>query len=221
MDAVAFKEYLDKRYYDQLSYYEKTSGKNQRKYKFFQWSLIILSTLTTILAAVPRSEKFDLQYVVVISAAIVTILTSALKTFQYQELWVSYRTTIEQLKPEIYYYHFSVGDYGQAGVDKESLFVTRVEGILSKEHDAWPVFKQLIGAAGEQEKQNAELQRKLDVLAREKFNETRPVVEKEEPGEKPVETDPVQQDQTKPVTVTPSESVTPPDDNGEVKPENE
>jgi len=50
---------------------------------------------------------------------------------------------MEQLKPEIYYYNFGVGDYGKPGADKECLFVTRVEQILSKEHTEWPAVKNL------------------------------------------------------------------------------
>lgn len=142
MDENTFNEYLEKRYQGQMSFYSKASAKNQKKYKNFQWMLIILSTLTTIMAALPR-DKFDLQYAVVASAALVTVITSALKTFQYQELWVSYRATNEQLKPEIYYYHFNVGDYGKEGADKESIFIKHVEAILSKEHDGWPVSKKL------------------------------------------------------------------------------
>lgn len=170
MDATAFNEYLEKRYYDQLKYYEFLSAKNQKKYKNFQWTLIILSTLTTILAALPKSDKFDLQYAVVVTAALVTILTSGLKTFQYQELWVNYRATIEQLKPEIYYYNFNVWDYGQDGVDKESTFVSRVEKILNKEHDGWPAIKKLQNRADKKEQPNDELQRKLDERLREKLN---------------------------------------------------
>ena len=143
METSVFNEYLENRYYDQLKYYEKASGKNQKKYKNYQWILIIVSTLTTIFAATKEIAGFDLHYFIVISSAIVTVLTSALKTFQYQELWVNYRSTIEQLKPEIFYYRFNVGDYGQSGVDKEILFVTRVESILNKEHDVWPVIKKV------------------------------------------------------------------------------
>lgn len=143
MEAIAFNEYLDKRYFDQLKYYESAAAKNQKRYKYFQWILIILSTLTTILAALPNNGKFNFQYLVVISAALVTILTAGLKTFQFQELWVSYRSTIEQLKPELHYYKFNVGDYGLAGIDKESTFVSRVEQILHKERDSWPPVKKL------------------------------------------------------------------------------
>ena len=143
MDKTDFANYLEKRYYDQLNYYSSSAKKNQRRYKNIQWILIILSTITTILAALPRTDHFDFKYLIVVTAALVTILTSGLKTFQYQELWVNYRSTAEQLKPEIYYYNFNVGDYGKAGADKESLFVSRVEQILSKEHTEWPAVKKL------------------------------------------------------------------------------
>jgi uncharacterized protein DUF4231 len=150
MDKTAFDDYLGKRYYEQVKYYSDVSKKNKRLYSKFQWALIIVSTLSTILAAlIPAFSKddylknFPLHYVLVITTGLVTILTSSLKTFQYQELWVNYRSTLEQLKPEIYYYNFDVGDYGKPGQDKETLFVTRIEQILNKEHVEWPAVKKL------------------------------------------------------------------------------
>jgi hypothetical protein len=140
MDSETFKEYLDKRYYDQLNYYEKSSGKNQKMYKNFQWILIILSALTPVLAAMELAN-FPLNFLVIIISALVAILTTGLKTFQYQELWVNYRATCEQLKPEIHYYNFNVGPYGAVGVDKEALFISRVETILDKEQQGWPPAK--------------------------------------------------------------------------------
>lgn len=178
MDQKVFDDYLVNRYEDQISYYEKASAKNQKKYKNYQWLLIILSTLTTILAALP-SDKLDLKYLIVISAGVVTILSSVLKTFQYQELWISYRSTIEQLRPELFYYKFNVGDYGQADIDKETLFVTRIEGILGKERESWPIYKQLLGGGSQQAIDD--LQRKLDEMARGKFNTKKPGAANEEP----------------------------------------
>ncbi len=140
MESEAFKEYLDKRYYDQLNYYEKSSGRNQKRYKNFQWILIILSAITPVLAAL-ELKGFEINYLVILISALVAILTTGLKTFQYQELWASYRTTCEQLKPEIHYYNFNVGPYGAAGVDKEALFISRVETILDKERQSWPPAK--------------------------------------------------------------------------------
>jgi hypothetical protein len=142
MDKETFKDYVENRYKDQMAYYSKAAGKNQKKYKQFQWILIILSALTPILAAFIGRWP-DLQIPVVIISAIVAILTAGLKTFQYQEMWISYRATNEMLKPEIYYYNFSVGPYAEEGIDKETLFVSRVETILDKEHINWPVAKKI------------------------------------------------------------------------------
>jgi hypothetical protein len=142
MDKEAFNQYLKDRYYDQMAYYDRSSMKNQKKYKRFQWILIVLSAITPILAAITW-EAFNLQIIVVIISGVVAILTTGLKTFQYQELWASYRATQEQLKPEIHYYNFNVGPYGASGVDKEALFISRVETILDKEHQGWPPAKKI------------------------------------------------------------------------------
>ena len=142
MDKEIFKDYVENRYKDQMSYYNKAAGKNQKKYKQFQWILIIFSALTPILAAFD-GKWVSLQVPVVLISAIVAILTAGLKTFQYQEMWVNYRATNELLKPEIYYYNFSVGPYAEEGIDRETLFVSRVETILDKEHINWPVVKKL------------------------------------------------------------------------------
>jgi hypothetical protein len=142
MDNEVFKDYVENRYKDQMSYYSKAAGKNQRKYKQVQWVLIIFSALTPILAAFD-GKWVSLQIPVVLISAIVAVLTAGLKTFQYQEMWVNYRATNELLKPEIYYYNFAVGPYAGEGIDKETLFVSRVETILDKEHINWPVVKKL------------------------------------------------------------------------------
>jgi hypothetical protein len=152
MDKDAFEKYLEERYYDQMKYYSGASKLNQRKYRQYQWMLIILSALTPVFAALVGRSKMEiwchpvdsyLQLLVIIISAIVAILTTGLKTFNYHELWVTYRLTNEKLKPEIYYYNFDVGPYGAAGVDKESLFVTRVETILDTEHSQWPPAKKM------------------------------------------------------------------------------
>ena len=152
MDKVSFDDYLENRYKKQMEYYSKNSAKYQKRYKKFQWTLIILSALTPVLAALNGTTIITngqdtaihsqvIQVSLLIVSSIVAILTTGLKTFQYQELWVKYRTAYEQLKPEIYYYEFNVPPYNASGVDKELLFVSRVESILNKEHIQWPPAK--------------------------------------------------------------------------------
>ena len=154
MDKALFDEYVESRYKKQMQYYDSASAKNQKKYKSYQWILIILSAVTPVLAAmsgltITHEEKIYtlgsqvLQILLVVVSSVVAILTTGLKTFQYQDLWVNYRATYEQLKPEIHYYEFNIGPYSVAGVDKESVFVARVEAILNAEHVQWPVAKKL------------------------------------------------------------------------------
>lgn len=142
MDKAAFKEYLETRYRDQLNYYDTSAAKNQNKYRQFQWILIVLSAVTPVLAALD-GKWMSFQLPVVIVSALVAILTTGMKTFQYQELWITYRSTMEQLKPEIYYYNFEAGPYAEEGINKEALFVARVESILDKEQKSWPPTKKL------------------------------------------------------------------------------
>ena len=126
MDKVSFDDYLENRYKKQMEYYGKNSARNRKRYRNFQWILIILSALTPVLAALNGTTVFTngrdtathsqaIQVALLIVSSIVAILTTGLKTFQYQELWVKYRTAYEQLKPEIYYYEFNVPPYN-AGV---------------------------------------------------------------------------------------------------------
>ena len=138
MNQEEFKEYVETRYKGQMAYYDSAASKNQKRYKTFQWILIVFSATTPIIAALDGKWKLDLQIPVVVISGLVAILTAGLKTFQYQELWVKYRTTNELLKPEIFYHNFGVGPYAEEGVDKERLFVSRVETILDKEHISWP-----------------------------------------------------------------------------------
>jgi hypothetical protein len=108
----------------------------------FQWVLIIFSAATPVLAALDKTWV-NLQVPVIIISSLVAILTTGLKTFQYQELWITYRATNELLKPELFYYKFNVGPYAEEDIDKETLFVSRVEAILDKEHVNWPAAKKL------------------------------------------------------------------------------
>ncbi|MDF2434026.1 MAG: hypothetical protein JWP44_3657 [Mucilaginibacter sp.] len=149
MEPNDFQNYLEDRYRHQMAYYKTTAAKNQHLYKNFQWTLIVLSLLTPVFTALKLGGKtspggelgIDWTILTLVISSTVAILTTALKTFNYQELWVTARTTYEKLKPEIHYYNFGLGPYANANENKEALFVTRVEAILSMEHDLWPPAK--------------------------------------------------------------------------------
>ncbi len=100
--------------------------------------MIILSAITPVLIEIDTdllpSELFG--RLALLTSLSVAILTSALKTFKYQENWINYRTTCETLRKESYFYEAELGEYRDAE-RKESLFVDRVENLISRENTMW------------------------------------------------------------------------------------
>ena len=138
MDQEYFQKYLKDRYYSQVDWYDRKSMINQKTYKRLQYSLIILSSLTPILIVVSDWQK-AIPYLVVVPAltsVAVAILTSIIKTFRFQENWINYRTTCETLRKEIFMLEADIGEYAQAD-NKESLFIERVESLISRENTLW------------------------------------------------------------------------------------
>lgn len=150
METTTFVDYIENRYKSKLDYYRAISNKFRNKYKAFQWVLIILSSLSPVLAAFNGFQWLDnedgtphlitpqeIQIIVVIISSIVAILTSGLKTFHYQDLWKTAVIMHNQLKSEYYYYESKVFPYKLQEVDNESLFVSQIENILSKDTVQW------------------------------------------------------------------------------------
>lgn len=133
MNETQFQEYLEKRYYDQIDWYDRKSQKYKKLYLVFQSVVIVLAAVTPVLVALGGSWE---KWLAVAVSALVAIGTSLLKAFKHQEVWISYRTTSETLKKEIYYYQAQIGEYGSSG-NPIQLFVSRVESLLSQENTQW------------------------------------------------------------------------------------
>lgn len=134
MKSDKFEKYLKERYQPQINWYETRSAKNKNFYTFFQWGVIVLSAILPVL--VVSLTQGLLKWVTATIAAILAIGTSGLKTFRFQENWINYRTIAETLKKEKYFYEGELDDYRNSS-DKESLFVERVESLISREHSLW------------------------------------------------------------------------------------
>ena len=143
MDKADFERYLQDRYFDQINWYDKKSMSNQKWYNILQWGLIVLAALTPVLVAIqPYLKTYpSLKWLPVTTAVAVAILSSALKTFHFQENWINYRTTCETLKKEVFLYQANVGEYERVA-DKDQLFVERVEELISRENTLWIVVRE-------------------------------------------------------------------------------
>ena len=138
MDQQNFDDYFNKRYLDQINYYEAKSGGNQITYRYMQWTLIILAALTPALIELDLNTLLGkgFSHIATLTSVTVAILTAALKTFKYQENWINYRTTCEALKKERYLYEAGLGDYENSD-DRQAQFIDRVEALISRENTLW------------------------------------------------------------------------------------
>lgn len=141
--------YMNSRLEDQIDWYEKKATANKKWY----FTLVVFDIVLS--AAIPLSTLFidlfsNVTYLVALLGTIVTVISGALSTFQFQKNWIEYRTTSETLKHEKYLFLSNVEPYKQD--NKDSIFINNVESLISKETTNWAFFIQKTQTYREEEK---------------------------------------------------------------------
>jgi hypothetical protein len=115
---------------DQVSWYDRKSGENQRWYKRLKLLEIAIAAALPVVAGIhsPVAVTGSL-------AAMVVVLEGVQHIYQFQEHWITYRSTAEALKHERYLYLAGAGPYASA--DKHRQLAERLEGLISQEHAKW------------------------------------------------------------------------------------
>jgi hypothetical protein len=123
---------------DQIDWYDRKSSLNQRVFRRIK--------ITEILAAalIPFVSVFRMQFVSYTTAGLgvlITVLEGMLHLNQYQQNWINYRSTCEELKHEKYVYLGHAGPYASVN-DPHALLAERVESLVSQEHAQWASVQQ-------------------------------------------------------------------------------
>lgn len=139
MERMTEDQYLTTRLDEQLKWYDGKSGWNQKRFRMTQLVQIIaaalipfVSGLGGLLTTVP--EQYILQTVGILGMAI-AIATAVGSLFKFQENWVQYRSTAEQLRHERFIFLTGVEPYN--GHNAFALLVQRIEGLIAKENAVW------------------------------------------------------------------------------------
>jgi glucan phosphoethanolaminetransferase (alkaline phosphatase superfamily) len=135
MSPEKFRDYLDKRFLDQLNWYDAKAARCKKQYTLLQWGLIVLAAVTPVLIAVDQNAYLS-KWLPLITGSLVAVLSAAMKTFSFQENWINYRSTAEALKREYHLYQAGAGAYRNAS-GSERLFVERAERMFASEHTNW------------------------------------------------------------------------------------
>jgi hypothetical protein len=117
---------------DQIGWYSRKSVENQRLYKWLKLLEIAVAASLPVVAAVHSPV-----WVTGGLAAVIVVLEGAQHLYQYQEHWITYRSTAEALKHERYLYLAQAGWY--AGDDRHGQLAERLEGLISREHAQWTI----------------------------------------------------------------------------------
>jgi hypothetical protein len=123
---------------DQIDWYDRKSSLNQRVFRRIK--------ITEILAAalIPFVSVFRMQFVSYTTAGLgvlITVLEGMLHLNQYQQNWINYRSTCEELKHEKYVYLGHAGPYASVN-DPHALLAERIESLVSQEHAQWASVQQ-------------------------------------------------------------------------------
>ena len=125
---------------DQIKWYDKKSGYNQKMFKGLKTMTIVISLLIPLFAAYAAYKgNIDGKLIALIAGilgALIALLEAVQQLNQYHHNWITYRSTAEALKHEKYLYLSHAGPYASA-TNAKALLAERVESSVSQEHAKW------------------------------------------------------------------------------------
>jgi hypothetical protein len=130
LDAQA---YLKERVQDQIVWHDRRSAFNKR------WFISLRTVEIASAASVPFLSGLTgnpwISRTVGVIGIIITVCAGITNLCQFQKRWIEYRTTAESLKKEKFLFATRTEPYN--GDDAFSIFVQRVENLVSKEVGVW------------------------------------------------------------------------------------
>jgi hypothetical protein len=120
---------------DQINWYDRKSGDTQRRYKWLKLLELAVAAALPVVAGIGSPVL-----VIGALAAVIVVLEGAQHLYQFQEHWITYRSTAEALKHERYLYLAEAGPY--LGEDRHRQLAERIEGLISQEHAKWTASQQ-------------------------------------------------------------------------------
>jgi hypothetical protein len=130
MDA---QTYIEERVNDQIKWLSGASKTNQQWFKNLRAAEIVMGCAIAFL--VSHADHTAVQVLTGVMGIAVAAIGGLLSLYRYQEKWVEYRVTAENLKREKYFFLTATEPY--TGDDKFTVLVARVETILAAENMQW------------------------------------------------------------------------------------
>jgi len=123
---------------DQIAWYDRNSLSAQRTFKRCKVVEIIAAALIPFLTGLRFSEAV---WIAGGLGVIVTAIEGVIHLSQYQQNWITYRSTCEALKHEKFAFLARASSYA-AAENPRALLAERVESLVSQEHAKWAAEQQ-------------------------------------------------------------------------------
>jgi hypothetical protein len=116
---------------DQILWYDRKSVRSQQRFKVLKLLQIVSAAVIPVAAGLhaPAALTGGL-------GALIVVLEGIQQLNQYQQNWITYRSTCESLRHEKYLFLGRAGPYRHAR-DPVPLLANRIEGLISREHAKW------------------------------------------------------------------------------------
>lgn len=124
---------------DQIDWYDRKSQSNQKTFKRIKIVEISAAALIPFLSAFNRVPQ--LAFISGGLGVVITVLEGLLHLNQYEQNWITYRSTCETLKHEKFVYLAKAGPYA-GSPDPYALLADRIESVVSQEHAKWASVQQ-------------------------------------------------------------------------------
>jgi hypothetical protein len=115
---------------DQIGWYDRKSTENQQWFKRLKIAAIVAA------AVIPFAAVGAPTFFTAALGVFIVVLEGLQGLNQYQQNWITYRSTCEELKHEKYLWLAKAGPYVNTD-SADTLLAERVESLISREHAKW------------------------------------------------------------------------------------
>ncbi len=116
---------------DQIAWYDRKSIENQQWFKRLKIAGIVAAAFIPFAAVYGKLAFFTAAL-----GVFIVVLEGLQGLNQYQQNWITYRSTCEELKHEKYLWLAKAGPY-VITENADTLLAERVESLISREHAKW------------------------------------------------------------------------------------
>lgn len=129
------EDYLKNRVEDQIKWYDSKSKHNKNCYNWLRGIEIVLAASIPVLTGVITIDFLWIKDTVAIVGSVIVIIASVISLLKLQENWIAYRIKCESLRHEKFLFLLKTKPYDIESAF--SLFVQRVESLISSKNSKW------------------------------------------------------------------------------------